>query len=122
MIKQKKIIIVDDFTSIRKILREALTKKGYEVIEASNGEEALKHFNGTQVDLLITDFDMPDMNGAQLISKIRNMTRYIYTPVVVLTGIKKEKIEEQIQGLNVACLIQKPFDIKHFYSVIDRLA
>lgn len=122
MIKQKKIVIVDDSTGIRNIVRETLLKKGYLVYEASNGTEAMKYFDGTQVDLLITDFDMPEMNGAQLISRIRSMTRYTYTPVIVLTGIRKERVEEEIKGLNVACLLQKPFEIKHFYSVIERLA
>ncbi len=82
MTKTKRIVIVDDFTGIRKIVRETLVKKGYEVLEASSGDEALKYFNGTQIDLLITDFDMPDMNGAQLIEKVRNMMRYIYTNTI----------------------------------------
>lgn len=122
MIKVKKIIIVDDFTGIRAIVKEALEKKGYQVIEASNGEEALKYFNGTWVDLLITDIDMPDLDGAGLISRIRKMTQYTFTPVIVLSGLRKERIEEKVQGLNVACVIQKPFDIKHFYSVVEKLA
>ena len=75
MSKQKKIIIVDDFTGVRTIVRESLEKKGFMVLEASSGEEAMKYFDGTQVDLLITDIDMPDMNGAELITKVREMTR-----------------------------------------------
>ncbi len=119
--KQKKIVIVDDFTGIRSIVRETLVKRGFEILEASSGEEALKYFDGTQVDLLITDFDMPEMNGAQLVSRIREMTRYTYTPVIVLSGIKKERVEDQLTDLNIACYLQKPFEIKHFYSVIERL-
>jgi DNA-binding response OmpR family regulator len=122
MAKPKKIVIVDDFTGVRAIVKEALEKKGYQVFEAINGEEALKYFDGTQVDLLITDIDMPELDGAGLIKKIRKMTTYMYTPVIVLSGIRKEKIEEKINGLHVACLIQKPFDIKHFYSVVEKLA
>jgi two-component system, chemotaxis family, chemotaxis protein CheY len=122
MTKQKKIVIVDDSSGVRNVVRETLLKKGYLVLEASDGNEALKYFDGTQVDLLITDFDMPELNGAQLIQKIRNMTRYTYTPVIVLSGIRKERVEEEIKGLNVACFLQKPFEIKHFYSVIERLA
>jgi len=121
MMKQKKIVIVDDFTGVRSIIRESLIKKGYQVLEASSGEEALKFFDGTQVDLLITDFDMPDMNGAELITKIRAMIRYIYTPIIVLSGIRKDKIEDQLVDLNIAGFLQKPFEIKHFYSVIERL-
>jgi len=119
--KQKKIVIVDDFTGIRSIVRETLVKKGFMVLEASSGEEALKFFDGTQIDLLITDFDMPDMNGAELIAKIRDMIRYIYTPVIVLSGVRKERVESELAGLNIACFIQKPFEITHFYSVVERL-
>lgn len=121
MIK-KKIVIVDDFKGIRAIVKEALEKKGYQVFEADNGEEAMKFFNGTQVDLLITDFDMPEMDGAKLIEKLRNTARYMYTPVIMLSGVRKERIESKIANLNIACFIQKPFDIKHFYSVVERLA
>jgi two-component system chemotaxis response regulator CheY len=122
MIKKKKIVIVDDFSGVRSIVKETLEKKGYQVLDASNGDDALKFFDGTQIDLVITDFDMPDMNGAQLVEKIRGMTRYTYTPVVILSGIRKERVDEQLKGLNVACFLQKPFEIKHFYSVIERLA
>jgi two-component system, chemotaxis family, chemotaxis protein CheY len=121
MAKQKKIVIVDDFTGVRAIVKEALEKKGYFVNTATNGEEALKYFDGSHIDLLITDFDMPELDGAGLISKIRGMTQYIFTPVIVLSGIRKERVEEKISGLHVACLIQKPFDIKHFYSVVEKL-
>jgi two-component system chemotaxis response regulator CheY len=118
---QKKIVIVDDFTGIRSIVRETLVKKGYEVLETSSGKEALTYFNGTQVDLLITDYDMPDMNGAQLVAKIREMTRYLFTPVIILSGIKRDRVEDKIKDLNIAAYIQKPFEISHFYSVIERL-
>lgn len=121
MIKQKKIVIVDDFSGIRSIVRETLVKKGYQVLEASSGQEALKFFNGTQVDLLITDFDMPDMNGAQLVAKVRDMTRYLFTPVIILSGVKKERVENKLRDLNIAAYIQKPFEITHFYSVVERL-
>ncbi len=119
--KQKKIVIVDDFTGIRSIVRETLIKKGYQVLEASSGQEAMKFFDGTQVDLLITDFDMPDMDGAQLVTKVRNMTRYLFTPVIILSGVRKDRVEDRIKDLNIAAYIQKPFEITHFYSVIQRL-
>jgi len=120
MIK-KKIVVVDDFTGVRAIVKEALLKKGYNVLEAANGEEAMKFFDGTQVDLLITDYDMPEMDGAKLVTKLRDSSRYMFTPVIMLTGIRKERIEDKISKLNIACFLQKPFEIKHFYSVVERL-
>ena len=121
MERQKRIVVVDDFAGVRAIVRESLLKKGYVVLDANNGDEALKYFDGTQVDLLITDYDMPDMDGAKLIGRIREMSRYMYTPVIMLTGIKRERLEDAISDLNIACYLQKPFDIKHFYSVVERL-
>lgn len=121
MIK-KKIVIVDDFKGVRAIVKEALEKKGYQVLEANNGEEAMVFFNGTTVDLLITDYDMPEMDGARLIEKLRESAKYAYIPVIMLSGVRKERIEPKISHLNIACFIQKPFDIKHFYTVVERLA
>jgi two-component system, chemotaxis family, chemotaxis protein CheY len=120
MIK-KKIVVVDDFPGVRAIIKEALEKKGYVVLEASNGQEALKYFDGTQVDLLITDYDMPEMDGAKLVTKLRDTTRYMFTPVIMLTGVRKDRIEDKISKLNIACFLQKPFEIKHFYTVVERL-
>jgi CheY-like chemotaxis protein len=122
MESKRKIIIVDDFSGVRSIVRESLTRRGYEVLEADNAADALKFFNGTQVDLLITDFDMPDMNGAELVHRIRNMSRYTYTPVVILSGVRKERIEEKIADLNIAAYVQKPFEVKQFYTIVERLA
>ena len=99
MERQKRIVVVDDFAGVRAIVRESLLKKGYVVLDANNGDEALKYFDGTQVDLLITDYDMPDMDGAKLIGRIREMSRYMYTPVIMLTGIKRERLEDSISDL-----------------------
>lgn len=118
----KKIVIVDDFSGVRSIVKESLIRRGYEVHDCDSGADALKFFNGTQIDLLITDYDMPDMNGAELVQRIRNMSRYMFTPVIMLSGIKKERVEEKLADLNIAAYIQKPFEIKHFYTVIERLA
>jgi two-component system, chemotaxis family, chemotaxis protein CheY len=122
MERKKKIIIVDDFSGVRSIVKESLNRRGYEVLEANNAEDALKFFNGTQIDLLITDFDMPDMNGAEMVTRIRSMSRYIYTPVIILSGVRKERIEDELTDLNIAAYIQKPFDVRQFYSVVERLA
>lgn len=122
MDKKRKIIIVDDFSGVRSIVRESLTRRGYEVLEADNAEDALKLFNGTQVDLLITDFDMPDMNGAELVTRMRSMSRYTYTPVIILSGVRRERIEDKITDLNIAAYVQKPFEVKQFYSIVERLA
>ncbi len=122
MERKKKIIIVDDFSGVRSIVKESLSRRGYEVVEVDNASEALKLFNGTRVDLLITDFDMPDMNGAELVKRIRTMSQYIYTPVIILSGVRRDRIEDKIADLNIAAYVQKPFDVRQFYSIVERLA
>lgn len=122
MTKQKKIVVVDDFPGVRRIVGETLEKWGYQVVEAANGDEALKYFDGTQVDLMITDLEMPDMSGIELIGKIREMTRYMFTPIVILTGVRKDRVADKLEGLNIAAFLQKPFEISHFQTVVKRLA
>lgn len=122
MTKQKKIVVVDDFPGVRRIICETLEKWGYQVLEASNGVEAMKYFDGTQVDLMITDLEMPDMSGIELIEKVREMTRYMFTPVVILTGVRKDRVASKLEDLNIAAYLQKPFEISHFQTVVSRLA
>jgi two-component system, chemotaxis family, chemotaxis protein CheY len=120
-VKTRKVIIVDDFKSIRDIVKKLLENKGYQVLESSNGEEALKMFDGTSYDLLITDYNMPGMSGADLVRKLRDMTQYMYIPVIMLTSSPRSKIDDYIRDLNIACFLQKPFETSHFYSVIEKL-
>jgi two-component system chemotaxis response regulator CheY len=119
--RTKKVVIVDDFRSIREIVKNILEKKGFEVIESANGREAMKLFDGTSYALLITDYDMPLMDGASLVRKLRGMTQYTYIPVIMLTSSSEEKIHDKIKDLNIACFMKKPFDTNHFYSVIEKL-
>ncbi len=119
--RKKKAVVVDDFRSIREIVKKLLEIKEFEVFESANGEEAMKIFDGTRYDLLITDYDMPLMDGANLVKKLREMTQYTYIPVVMLTSSPEEKIQDKIKDLNIACYMQKPFDTNYFYSVIEKL-
>ena len=119
--RKKKVVIVDDFKGIRDIIKKLLEKKGYEVYEAEDGREAIKLFDGTSFDLLITDYDMPNMDGALLVEEMREMSQYTYTPVIMLTSNSRNKINDKIKHLNIACFMEKPFETVHFYSVVEKL-
>lgn len=82
----KSILIVDDSDAARQSMQFRLKTKGYEVDSASNGQEGLdKLKSGKKVDLIITDMNMPVMNGVEMVREIRGMSEFKYTPIIVLS-------------------------------------
>ena len=88
----KQILIADDSESIREVLSFSLKNAGFQVLVAIDGVDALRYFDGRTIDLLLTDFHMPNMNGLELISKVRELEHYKYTPVLVLTTENQKSI------------------------------
>lgn len=120
-----RILIADDETEIRQLLRLYLEKDGYRVIEADNGEKALEICQNEQIDLAILDIMMPRLNGYQVIQKIRQTSNI---PVIVISA--KGQDEDKILGLDLGAddYICKPFNpleamarinsnIRRFYSL-----
>jgi len=81
----KKVLIVDDSSSVRTVARMALRERGYEVIEASNGKEALEKLDSERCHLVISDVNMPTMDGITLLKEIKRHPNYKFTPVIMLT-------------------------------------
>ena len=89
-----RILIVDDVTSIREIVLSMLQKKGHRMFEAKTGKEALEIAKTKRVHLVLTDINMPTMDGIELIGKLREIEHYAKTPIVVLArGAKDENLE-----------------------------
>ncbi|MDD6351259.1 MAG: response regulator transcription factor [Lachnospiraceae bacterium] len=108
--EQGKILVVDDESRIRKLVRDFLTREGYEVLEAGDGEEALNIFNQQHdLNLIILDVMMPKMNGYQVLQKIRETSKI---PIIMLTAKTSE--EDELQGFNLGVdeYIGKPFSPK----------
>jgi CheY-like chemotaxis protein len=116
----KRIVVAEDFNVSRKIIVSTLAKEGYTVLEAADGKEAAELFDGSHFDLLITDFNMPNMNGAELIKKVRSREVYSYMPILLLTTeVRQEKIQQALDG-NITALIKKPFDTQEFVKVVKK--
>jgi two-component system chemotaxis response regulator CheY len=117
---RKRILIVDDFEISNFIVSQELIIMGYDVYKASGGEEAIHYFDGRKIDLLITDYYMPKMDGIDLIRKIRNMETYKNIPIFVLSSVNDEnkKIEALKVGANL--WIKKPFDQMTFKKAIEK--
>jgi two-component system response regulator AtoC len=105
--RKKRILIVDDEEMIRTLLFEALKSFGYEIETVENGIEAIKQIcENNNYDLIITDFMMPEMNGLELIQKIRMMNLSI--PIIVITA---EGPENKLLKNGASACLKKPFNI-----------
>lgn len=111
------ILVVDDEVRMRKLIRDFLTIKGYQVTEAGDGEEALeKFYNDNQISLIILDVMMPKMNGWEVLRTIRNTSR---VPVIMLTARGEEADELQGFKLGADEYISKPFSPKILTARVD---
>ncbi len=120
--KNKRIVVFEEFEAINNIITKALISKDYEVVKLNNLDEADTIFNGLSYTLLIADNDNKNNVTNQLINKIRGISNYLFLPVVLMITGDKETYTEKYAEQNIACYLTKPFDMGHFYSVVERLA
>ena len=105
----KTIFLVDDSATILLSVSSILKKGGYEVEKAGSGEEALKKFNdGVKVDLLITDLNMPGINGIELIQKVRTLPNYKFMPILFLTTESQQSKKVEAKAAGASGWIVKP--------------
>lgn len=116
----KTIVIAEDFNSSRKIIKNSLEQLGLKVLDAADGREAMKFFDGRKIDLVVTDFNMPNMNGAELIEVIRSKKDYLFIPILVLTTETSQQKKDQVVKQNITGWIRKPFEIEDFKKIIKR--
>lgn len=105
-----KILIVDDDPDIRDVLKLTLDEKSYEVLEAADGEEALKIINSKHLDLVLLDYKMPKLDGREVVARIKNDLLLRHLPVIMVTG--KSEIGDKISGMDAGAddYVTKPFD------------
>ena len=118
---KKRIIIVEDFNTSRQIIKKTLEKMGYTVDEAEDGREALKYFDGRKIDLVITDYNMPNMNGVELVKYIREKEKYRYIPVLMLSTETNIDKQNKAKDAKITGWVQKPFEIKNFSMIVEKV-
>lgn len=111
---------VDDSSSMRQMVSFILKDAGYDVLEAKDGREALSKLSGAGVQMVITDLNMPFMNGLELMRALRADTAYRFVPVVFLTTESKESIKQEARAAGATAWIRKPFKLEQLLSVIKR--
>ncbi|MBR0558446.1 response regulator [Neokomagataea anthophila] len=116
-----KILIVDDTRTIRDLLYRELLKAGYDVEQAGDGLEALAVLQGYTPQMIITDFNMPNMNGIDLVKKLRIMPQTQYLPILMLTT--ENSVEKRNMGkeAGVTGWLVKPFDKEILIDMIERV-
>jgi len=117
----KKIVVVEDFNTSRQIIKRTLEKLGYEVLEASDGREALKYFDGDKVDLLISDYNMPNMDGGDLVEYVRAKDQYKYIPIFMLSTETNIAKQNRAKEAKITAWIRKPFEIDEFTRLIEKV-
>jgi two-component system chemotaxis response regulator CheY len=106
----KKILIAEDSMTMRSLIVSTIVAMGdYETVEAANGFEALRILPREKVDLIITDINMPDINGLELVSFIRNNENYRETPLFIISTEGSEKDRERGIALGADAYLVKPF-------------
>jgi two-component system, chemotaxis family, chemotaxis protein CheY len=116
----KKILLVDDSTAIRNILKTALFGE-YEVVEANNGREALEKANAEPVNLFLLDVNMPIMDGISAVKEIRKVPQYKTTPVVMLTTESREEKRQEGKAAGANGWVVKPCDPDKLLDVIRKM-
>jgi two-component system chemotaxis response regulator CheY len=115
----KKILITEDSSTMRSLLVSTIETCGeYEIIEAANGFEALRLLPRENVDLIITDINMPDINGLELISYVRNNPNYKDLPLFIVSTEGRAKDMEKGLALGANEFLVKPFDPARLQQLI----
>lgn len=104
----KRIMVVDDSSTIRKLINYILRKKDYHITEAEDGMDALEKLIETKVDLVIADLNMPNMDGIELVRSLRNNYYHLDTPIIMLTTTKDENLKKAALEAGVNLFLNKP--------------
>lgn len=118
---QKTILTVDDSASARQVIALTLEEAGFKVLQAADGEEALNILAEQKAHAIITDLNMPKIDGIELIKKLRAMPDYKFTPIIMLTTESQEEKKMQGKAAGATGWIVKPFKPEQLIAVINKV-
>jgi two-component system chemotaxis response regulator CheY len=118
----KQILVVDDSVTMRQMVGFTLTSAGFEVVEARDGQEAVAKLNGgARPNLVITDLNMPNMDGLSLIRAVRAMPAFKFTPLLMLTTESEESKKKEGQAAGATGWIVKPFNPEQMMKIVQKV-
>ncbi|MDH3355453.1 MAG: response regulator [Chromatiales bacterium] len=117
----KTILIVDDSSSVRSVVGIALKGAGYDVIEACDGKDALAKLTGQKVHLIVSDVNMPNMDGITLVKEVKKLPAYKFTPICMLTTEAEASKMAEGKAAGAKAWIVKPFQPPKLLDVVSKL-
>ena len=117
----KTIMVVDDSASVRQVVKIALTGAGYDVIDGVDGKDALGKLTGQKVHLIISDVNMPNMDGITFVKEVKKLAAYKFTPVIMLTTESQESKKQEGQAAGAKAWVVKPFQPAQMLAAVSKL-
>lgn len=117
----KTILIVDDSSSLRQVVSITLQGAGYSVIEAFDGRHALTKLNGQKIHLIISDVNMPNMDGITFVTEAKKLAAYKFTPIIMLTTEAGEAKKQAGQAAGARAWVVKPFQPAQMLAAVSKL-
>jgi len=117
----KTILVVDDSASLRQVVSIALKGGGYDVIEACDGKDALNNLTGQKIHLIISDVNMPNMDGIAFVKAVKQLPNYKFTPIIMLTTESQEDKKMEGQAAGAKAWVVKPFKPEQMLAAVAKL-
>jgi two-component system chemotaxis response regulator CheY len=117
----KTVLVVDDSASIRQVVGISLKGAGYDVIEAADGKDALGKLSGQKIHLVISDVNMPNMDGITFLKELKKLPAYKFTPVIMLTTESQESRKQEGQAAGARAWVIKPFQPAQMMAAVAKL-
>ena len=117
----KTILVVDDSASLRQVVSIALKGAGYDVIEACDGKDGLAKMQGKKINLVISDVNMPNMDGITFVKEMKKLPEFKFTPVIMLTTEGQESKKQEGQAAGAKAWVVKPFQPAQMLAAVGKL-
>ena len=117
----KTVMIVDDSASMREVVGIALRSAGYSVLEGRDGKDALSKLTGQKVHLIISDVNMPNMDGIEFLKAVKTLSNYKFTPIIMLTTESAEAKKREGQAAGARAWVVKPFKPEQLLGAVQKL-
>lgn len=117
----KTILIVDDSPSLRQVVGIVLKGAGYDLLEAGNGAEGLERLDGRKINLIISDVNMPRMDGISFVREVKKLANYRFTPIMMLTTESETQKKEEGRAAGAKAWMVKPFVPAQMLTAVSKL-
>lgn len=117
----KTVLVVDDSASLRQVVAIALKGGGYDVVEAGDGQDALGKLDGRKINLIISDVNMPRMDGITFVKEVKKLPAYKFTPIIMLTTESQESKKAEGQAAGAKAWVVKPFKPDQMLAAVAKL-